>query len=611
MPETPAADKPDTPEAPTRHFIQQMIDGHIAEGRWSEPGDRSAVRTRFPPEPNGYLHIGHAKSICLNFGLAQEFGGECVLRFDDTNPEKEEDEYVRSIIEDLRWLGFRWPGYSDDDPLAGVKFASDYFDRMHAWAVELIEKGLAYVDESSPEEMRAMRGSLKEPGTASVYRDRPAAESLARFADMAEGRVEDGGAVLRARIDLSSPNMNLRDPAMYRVVNRAHHRTGDRWHVYPMYDWAHGLEDSIEGITNSLCTLEFEAHRPLYDWFIEAINQGKPESDKIHHPQQTEFARMNLSFVHMSKRYMKQLVDEGHVLGWDDPRMATISGHRRRGVTAEAVRALCAHVGVTKFNSLHDYGLLENAVREDLNARAPRRMCVVDPIKVTITNWGEHGDADRIEEMSAVNNPGDEGAGVRAVPFGGTLYIERADFMEDAPKKFFRLKPGGEVRLRYGYWITCDEVIKDGAGEVVELRCTYDPATRGGESPPADAEGKVRKVKGTIHWVEATTAVGVTVREFDRLYAVERPGKKSGDHIADLNPESLRVRDGALLEANWKTTDAERASGTGRFADGIERFQFERTGYFCVDAHETAEAGRPVFNRTVTLRDSWTKQAKK
>ncbi|MEM1184718.1 MAG: glutamine--tRNA ligase/YqeY domain fusion protein [Planctomycetota bacterium] len=599
-----------TPEAPSRHFIQQMIDEHVEQGRWGEPGDRSVVRTRFPPEPNGYLHIGHGKSLCLNFGLAEEYGGSCVLRFDDTNPEKEEAEYVRAIIEDIRWLGFRWPGYSEDDPLAGVKFASDYFEQMHDWAVELIQKGLAYVDESTADEIRSMRGTLKEPGKPSPFRDRPAAESLARFNDMVEGRVEDGGAVLRAKIDMASPNMNLRDPVMYRVVNAPHHRTGDRWHVYPMYDWAHGLEDSIEGVTNSLCTLEFEAHRPLYDWFIDAVNQGRDDAGKIHHAQQTEFARMSLSTVVMSKRYMKQVVDEGIVTGWDDPRMATLSGHRRRGVTPEAIRALANEVGVTKFNSMHDYGLLENAVREDLNKRAPRRMCVLDPIKVTITNWGDQGDEQRIEDMTALNNPEDEGAGTRIVPFGKTLYIERTDFMEDAPKKFFRLKPGGEVRLRYGYWITCNEVVKNDDGDVVELKCTYDPQTRGGDAPPPDAEGKVRKVKGTIHWVEANTSNEVTVRAFDRLYAADRPGKKR-DHLEDLNPESLRLIEGARLEPNWATTIEERASGTGAFADGIERFQFERTGYFCVDAAETANAGRPVFNRTVTLKDSWAKQAKK
>ncbi len=603
---TASADAP----AP-RHFIQQMIDAHIAEGRWGTPGDPSVVRTRFPPEPNGFLHIGHAKAICLNFGLAEEYGGQCVLRFDDTNPEKEEDAFVRSIVEDVRWLGFRWPGYSETDPLAGVKFASDYFQQMHGWAVELIQKGKAFVDEQSAEETRKARGTLTEPGTESPYRNRPVEESLARFRDMVEGRVADGGAVLRAKIDMASPNMNLRDPVMYRVVNKPHHRTGDTWHVYPMYDWAHGLEDSIEGITNSLCTLEFEHHRPLYDWFIDAINEGRPDADKIHHPLQTEFARMNLTSVVMSKRYMRQLVDEGHVLSWDDPRMPTLSGHRRRGVTPEAIRALSAAVGITKYNSMHDYVLLENAVREDLNTRAPRRMAVLDPIKVTITNWADGGDDTRLEDMTAVNNPENEAAGIRTVPFGKTLYIERDDFMEDAPKKFFRLKPGGEVRLRYGYWITCSEVVKNDAGEVTELLCTYDPHTKGGDAPPPDAEGNVRKVKGTIHWVEATTATPITVRLFDRLYAADRPGKKTGNHLDDLNPDSLKVIEHAFIEPNWGTTDTEKAAGTGVFSDAIERFQFERQGYFCIDPSETQAAGRPVFNRTVTLKDSWSKQAGK
>ncbi len=612
---TPGRSAPsgDAPSAPARHFIQQMIDDHIAQGRWGAPGDRSVVRTRFPPEPNGFLHIGHAKSICLNFGLAEEYGGQCVLRFDDTNPEKEEDAFVRSIVGDVRWLGFRWPGYSESDPLAGVKFASDYFQQMHDWAVELIRKGKAFVDEQSAEEIRKSRGTLTDAGTPSPFRDRPVEESLARFRDMVEGRVADGGAVLRAKIDMASPNMNLRDPVMYRVLNKPHHRTGDTWHVYPMYDWAHGLEDSIEGITNSLCTLEFEAHRPLYDWFIEAINEGRgPGSEwgeRIHHPLQTEFARMNLTSVVMSKRYMRQLVEEGHVLSWDDPRMPTLSGHRRRGVTPEAIRALSGEVGITKYNSMHDYVLLENAVREDLNARAPRRMAVLDPIRVTITNWGDGGDDARLEEMVAINNPENEGAGTRTVPFGKTLYIEREDFMEEAPKKFFRLKPGGEVRLRYGYWITCNEVVKDASGAVTELLCTYDPETKGGDAPPPDAEGNVRKVKGTIHWVEATTATPITVRLFDRLYGVDRPGKKTGNHLDDLNPDSLKVIGTAFIEPNWETSATERASGTGVFGDGIDRFQFERQGYFCIDAKETEGAGRPVFNRTVTLKDSWSKQA--
>ncbi|MAY74066.1 MAG: glutamine--tRNA ligase [Phycisphaerae bacterium] len=594
----------------SRHFIEQLIDEHIAQGRWGTAGDPTVVKTRFPPEPNGFLHVGHAKSIWLNFSLAEQYGGSCNLRFDDTNPLKEDDLFVRSIVNDVRWLGFRWDGCDETgaDPLAGVKFASDYFRRMHDWAIELIEKGLAYVDEQSSEDVRKQRGTLTEPGQASPFRDRKPEESRERFEAMVRGDVPDGGAVLRAKIDMASPNMNLRDPVMYRVLNAPHHRTGSDWHVYPMYDWAHGLEDSIEGVTNSICTLEFEAHRPLYDWFIDAINRGRSDPEKIHHPQQTEFARLSLSYTHMSKRYMRQLVEEGRVSGWDDPRMVTVAGMRRRGVTPEALRAMCAEGGATKFNALVDFGRLENAVRDDLNKRAPRRMCVIRPLKVTITNWGEYGDAGRVEMMTAVNNPEDEGAGTREVPFGGTLYIERDDFMEDAPKKFFRLKPGGEVRLRYGYWITCHEVVKDGAGEVVELKCTYDPQTKGGDAPPADAEGNVRKVKGTLHWVEASTAAPVEVRLFDRLYTAERPGKATGDHLDDLNPDSLEIVEGALLEPNWRTTEVERSSGTGAFADGIERFQFERQGYFCVDPD--SKDGLLVFNRTVTLKDSWAKAAK-
>ncbi len=588
--------------ASPRHFIHQIIDDHIATGRWGAPGDRSVVRTRFPPEPNGYLHIGHAKAITLNHGLAVEYGGKFLLRFDDTNPEKEEQEFVDSIIRDAEWMGARWEGE--------VRFASDYFHQMYDWAVELIEKGLAYVDEQPAETIKAQRGTPTEPGLPSPFRDRPIDESLRLFAGMKAGEFDDGAMVLRARIDMASPNFNLRDPVMYRIVNATHHRTGDEWHIYPMYDWAHGLEDSIEGITNSICTLEFENHRPLYDWFINAINQGRgPQSrwgEKIHHPQQTEFARLNPTFVITSKRKLKQLVDEKHVEGWDDPRMPTISALRRRGYTPEALRAFCTEIGTTKFNASHDYGLLENAVRDDLNRRAPRRMAVLRPLKVTITNWAEGGDEGRTEWMDAVNNPESEAAGTRKVPFTRTLYIERDDFMENPPPKFFRLKPGGEVRLRYGYWITCREVIKQG-GEVVELRCTYDPQTRGGDSPPPDADGKVRKVKGTIHWVSAEHAVRVEARLYDRLFRAERPGKATGNPIDDLNPDSLEVIPEAWLEPNWPTTDAERAAGTGAFRDGIERFQFERLGYFCLDQ---AHPGRlPVFNRTLTLKDSWAKEA--
>ncbi|MBZ0172805.1 MAG: glutamine--tRNA ligase/YqeY domain fusion protein, partial [Phycisphaerales bacterium] len=517
-------------DGPSRHFIQQLIDRHIAEGRWGAAGDRSVVRTRFPPEPNGYLHIGHAKAITLNTGLAREYGGAFILRFDDTNPVKEEQEYVDSIIHDTVWLGAEWEGE--------VRFASDYFGQMYDWAVELIRKGFAYVDEQTAEQIRATRGTPTEPGANSPYRDRPAGESEDLFARMKAGEFADGSKVLRARIDMASPNFNLRDPVMYRIVNARHHRTGGEWHIYPMYDWAHGLEDSIEGITNSICTLEFENHRPLYDWFIAAINDGRgPGSEwgeKIHHPQQTEFARLNPTYVITSKRRLKQLVDDRIVEGWDDPRMPTVAALRRRGYTPEAIRNFCTEIGTTKYNASHDFGLLENAVREDLNRRAPRRMAVLRPLKVTITNWGEHGDADRVEMLDAVNNPECEAAGRREVLFSGALFVERDDFMEDAPRKFFRLKPGGEVRLRYGYWITCNEVVKDG-DEVVELKCTYDPQTRGGDSPPPDADGKVRKVKGTIHWVSAAHAEVVEVRLYDRLFTAERPGKATDNPIDDLN----------------------------------------------------------------------------
>ncbi|KAA0213613.1 MAG: glutamine--tRNA ligase/YqeY domain fusion protein [Leptolyngbya sp. PLA3] len=594
------------PGAEPRHFITDIIDADVAGGKWGPVGDYSVVRTRFPPEPNGYLHIGHAKSICLNFGLAERYGGGCRLRFDDTNPEKEEEEYVRSIIENVRWLGFTWPGAREDDPKAGVLFASDYFGQMHDWAVELIRKGKAYVDEQSAEQIRATRGDLTRPGTPSPFRDRPIDESLTRFEEMVHGKHADGSMVLRAKIDMGSANMNLRDPVMYRIVNARHHRTGDAWHVYPMYDWAHGLEDSIEGITHSICTLEFEIHRPLYDWFIDAINEGRGAGsawgEKIHHPQQIEFARLNPSYIITSKRKLRQLVEEKHVRGWDDPRMPTLSGLRRRGYTPESLRAFAAETGVTKFNGVHDIGWLERAVRDHLNKVAPRRMAVLDPLKVTITNWGDGGDADRIEYMDVVNNPEDMAAGTRQVAFGRALYIEREDFMEDPPKKFFRLGPGREVRLRCGYWITCREVVKNAAGELVELKCTYDPQTRGGESPPPDAQGNVRKVKGTLHWVCADECIDAEVRLFDRLYKTEKPGRESDNHLDDLNPDSLRVRTGCKLEMGL----AEVLPDEPAWGDGIRRFQFERLGYFCVDADATP--GRMVFNRTVTLKDSWAKE---
>ena len=609
----PQTDTPDTHDAPQRHFIQQIIDRDVAQGTWGTPGDRSVVTTRFPPEPNGFLHIGHAKSITLNFGLAEEFGGRCFLRFDDTNPEKEEELFVRSIADDVRWMGVKWVGMdpasnsATSDPLAGARFASDYFPRFYEWARNLVRKGLAYVDDQPYETIRAQRGTLTEPGTPSPHRDRPPEESLDLLERMKLGEFDEGAMVLRAKIDMASPNMNLRDPVMYRIVQKAHHRTKDTWRIYPTYDWAHGLEDAIEGITHSLCTLEFEDHRPLYDRFIDAINEPPPPDDgPIHHPQQIEFARLNVGHVITSKRKLLQLVESGRVSGWDDPRMPTIAGLRRRGCTPEALRAFCTEGGVTKYDALIDYTRLENAIRHDLNARAPRRMCVLRPLRVVIDNWADHGDADRLEQMDAPNNPESRAAGTRPVPFGGVLYIEHDDFMEDAPRKFFRLAPGREVRLRAGYWITCTDVVKD-KGQIVELRCTYDPKTRGGESPPPDSDGNVRKVKGTIHWVAEAAAIDAEVRLFDRLYTAERPGKATGDHLDDLNPDSLDVRTGCKLEPTWPTTDAERDAGTGRWPDAIERFQFERLGYFCLDPDATD--ARPVFNRTVTLKDTWAKLA--
>jgi len=597
------------PERP-KHFIEEAVEADIAAGRFGQPGDASVIKTRFPPEPNGFLHIGHAKSICLNFSLAKTYGGSCNLRFDDTNPAKEEQAYVDAIVRDVRWLGFRWPGANEVDPLAGVVFASDYFERMYEFAVDLIKKGLAYVDEQDAEEIRVNRGTLTQPGKASPFRDRPIDENLALFEKMKTGDFPDGSRVLRAKIDMASPNINLRDPIMYRVLNKPHHRTGSAWHIYPMYDWAHGLEDAFEGITHSICTLEFEDHRPLYNWFIDAINTDNPSP--VPHPRQIEFARWSPSYTVTSKRRLRELVEMGHVTGWDDPRMPTISGLRRRGVTPRAIRTFCDEGGVTKFNALIDIGRLENAVRDDLNERAPRRMCVLDPIKVTIRNWGEHGDTDRTEWLDAINNPESNDAGVRRVPFTGTLYIERDDFMEDAPKKFFRLAPGREVRLRYGYWITCVDVVKDG-DKVVELICEYDPKTRGGNAPPPDAEGNVRKVKGTLHWVSADHAVRASVNIFDRLFTTEQPDrkpKKAGDDwsfLENLNAESLRAVEHAMLEPHWPTTEKERAAGTGIFEDDLERFQFERLGYFCLEADSSADA--PVFNRTVTLKDTWAKLA--
>ncbi len=548
------------------NFIEEIIENSIAAG---EP----RVHTRFPPEPNGYLHIGHAKSICLNFGMARKYGGKCNLRFDDTNPVKEDVEYVDSIKEDIRWLGFEW---------AEEHYASDYFEQLYEWAVELIRKGLAYVDDQTQEEIRLGRGTVTQPGTNSPWRDRSVEENLRLFAEMREGKYRDGEKVLRAKIDMAHPNMLLRDPLMYRIIHAHHHRTGDRWCIYPMYDYAHGESDSIERITHSICTLEFDVHRPLYDWFIEQLG--------IFPSHQYEFARLNLTYTVMSKRKLLQLVKEGYVTGWDDPRMPTICGLRRRGYTPESIRMFAEKVGVAKRDNIIDLGLLEWCVREDLNKTALRRMAVLDPIRVVITNYPEG----QVEQLECVNNPEDEAAGRRRVPFGRELYIERDDFMEEPPKKFFRLRPGGEVRLRYGYLIRCDEVVKDPAtGEITELRCTYDPLSLGGGS----SDG--RKVKGIIHWVSARHAVPAEVRLFDRLFATENPDEvqtEGGTFLDNLNPDSLRtVR--ALCEPALR----EAVAG--------DKFQFERLGYFCADAD--SKEGAPVFNRTVGLKDSWAKIAAK
>ncbi len=529
------------------------------------------VHTRFPPEPNGYLHIGHAKSICLNFGIAQEFDGLCNLRFDDTNPTREDVEYVDSIQEDIRWLGFDW-----GDRLF---YASDYFDQLYAFAVKLIEDGKAYVCDLDAEQTRAYRGTLTEPGQDSPCRDRSAEENLDLFARMKAGEFDDGQKVLRAKIDMASPNMNMRDPVMYRILKGVHHhRTGDAWCIYPMYDFAHGQSDSIEGVTHSICTLEFEHHRPLYDWYIEQLG--------IFPSRQIEFNRLNLTYTVMSKRKLLQLVEEGHVAGWNDPRMLTISGLRRRGYTPASLRNFCKQVGVTKFNAVNDMALLENAVREDLNKIAPRVMGVLDPLKVTITNYPD----DQTDELDAVNNPEDESMGTRQVPFSKTFYIERDDFMEDPPKKFFRLAPGREVRLRYAYFVTCTDVVKDDqTGEVTELLCTYDPETKGGSAPDG------RKVKGTLHWVSAQHAYGAEVRLYDHLF--DRPDPEDVDEPdhdfkSNLNPNSLTVLKNCKLEPSL----SQASQG--------DHYQFERLGYFCVDCEDSAP-NAPVFNRTASLRDQW------
>jgi glutaminyl-tRNA synthetase len=552
-----------TPEF-KRHFVREIIEEDIRKNK-----NQGRVHTRFPPEPNGFLHIGHAKSICLNFGLAAQYKGLCNLRFDDTNPETEEMAYVESIKEDVRWLGFDW----EDREF----YASDYFDKLYEFAVDLVKKGKAYVCDLSAEEVSAERGTLTEPGRVSPYRNRTVEENLDLFRRMRVGEFPDGSKTLRAKIDMAHPNMLMRDPVLYRIRRGHHYRTGDKWLIYPTYDWAHGQSDSVEGITHSICTLEFEVHRQLYDWLLDQLG--------IHHPQQIEFARLSLSHTVLSKRKLLELVREGRVSGWDDPRMPTISGFRRRGYTPEAIRNFCDLIGVAKVNSIVDMPLLEDCVREDLNKRAPRVMAVLRPLRVVIENYPEG----QTEELDAINNPEDLSQGTRKVPFSRILYIERDDFMEEPPKKFFRLAPGREVRLRYAYFITCISVVKDPqTGEVVELRCKYDPATRGGDAPDG------RRVKATLHWVSAAHAVEAEVRLYESLFTKRDAGEveEGEDWKANLNPKSLQVLAGCKIEPGL--AQAEPGS----------RYQFERLGYFCADTKES-KPGKPAFNRTVTLRDPW------
>ena len=560
----------ETPEAAPRpsNFIRDIM---VEDARIGKHSGR--VLTRFPPEPNGYLHLGHAKSICLNFGLSKEFGGATNLRFDDTNPEKEEQEYVDSIIDNVKWLGFQW-----QEP---VCFASDYFQQLYDWAVQLIQSGKAFVCDLNAEQVRQHRGTLTEPGKHSPFRDRPIEESLDLFARMKAGEFPDGTRTLRAKIDMASPNLNMRDPVMYRILNAEHHRTGNAWCIYPMYDYAHGQSDSIEGITHSICTLEFEDHRPLYDWFVQQLG--------IFAPRQIEFDRLNLTYTLLSKRKLLQLVQDNHVSGWDDPRMPTLSGIRRRGYPPEAIRNFCANIGVSKTNGILELGLLEHYVREDLNKRASRYMAVLKPLRVVIDNYPEG----ETEWLDAVNNPEDESAGTRKVPFSKVLYIEQDDFKEDPPKQFFRLSPGREVRLRWGFYIVCQSVVKDEAGNIVELRCTYDPLTRGGGAPDG------RKVKATIHWVSAEHAVNAEVRVYSTLFAKENPNEveEGKDFLSNINPDSLEVLADCKLEPALGALAVE------------ERVQFERLGYFCVD--KDSAPGKPVYNRTVALRDAWAKIEKR
>ncbi len=542
------------------NFITKIIDEDNKTGKWDK-----RVHTRFPPEPNGYLHIGHAKSICLNFGIAKKYDGKCNLRFDDTNPLKEEVEYVESIIDDVKWLGFEW----DDKPL----YASDYFDKMFDYAVELIKQGNAYVCDLSSEEVKNQRGTLTKPGIESPFRNRSVSENLDLFSKMRAGEFQDGEKTLRAKIDVQHSNLNMRDPVMYRILHAEHHRTGNTWCIYPMYDWAHGLEDSIENITHSICTLEFEDHRPLYDWYLNCLN--------AYHPQQIEFARLNLNYTIMSKRKLKRLVDEGHVDGWSDPRMPTISGLRRRGYTPESIKNFSDAIGVTKRDAIVDVAKLENSLREDLNKKAPRVMGVLEPIKVIITNYPDN----EIEYLDAKNNPEDESAGKRKLAFSKEIFIDKNDFMEDPPKKFFRLSPGKEVRLKFAYYIVCENVIKNDSGEITEIHCSYDPNTKGGMSEDG------RKVRGTLHWVSAQECIEAEVRLYDRLFMSDNP-ENNGDFIDDLNPESLSVIKKAKLEASLSTASTETI------------YQFERTGYFIIDSKDSS-VDNLIFNRAVSLRDSW------
>jgi glutaminyl-tRNA synthetase len=557
----------DEPEI-KKDFIHEIIREDLKNNK-----NDGKVVTRFPPEPNGYLHIGHAKSICLNFGIAGDFTGLCNLRFDDTNPSKENEEYVESIKQDIKWLGFDW-----DERLY---FTSDYFGKLYEYAIEFINKGIAYVDSLSMNEIREYRGTLSKPGKDSPFKNRSIEENLDLFEKMKKGDLPEHSNVLRAKIDMTSGNMNMRDPVMFRILDTPHYHTGEKWHIYPMYDWAHGQSDSIEGVTHSICTLEFEEHRPLYDWFIEQLG--------IHHPQQIEFARLNLSYTVLSKRILKELVENNYVSGWDDPRMPTLVGLKRRGYTPESIKNFCHEIGVTKHESIIDLSLLEHSLRDDLNKKALRVMAVLDPVKIVITNYPE----DLEEEIEAINNPENPEDGTRMVPFSRELYIERDDFMEDPPKKYFRLSPGSEVRLRYAYYIKCVDFVKDeNTGAITEIHCTYDPETKGGQSPDG------RKVRGTIHWVSAKHAIQAELRLYDRLFTVPDPSHSEGkDYKECLNPHSLEINNNAMLEPSL----ANAAKGVN--------YQFERKGYFVTDLKDISD-GLPVFNRTVTLRDSWTKKNK-